>query len=66
MNIRTYLKVKYLKQYPEELEHCKKIHPGAFIEGSEEMELRLDFNLIQSIYEDQIDDIESFYVEVFW
>jgi hypothetical protein len=57
---------EYLKQYPEELEHCKKLHPEAFIEDSEEMELRLDFNLIQSIYEDQIDDIESFYVEVFW
>ena len=58
----------YLKSYPDELEHCKKIHPEAFIEGSKEYELRLDFNLIWSVYQDEVDEsyMESFYVLVSW
>jgi hypothetical protein len=56
---------EYLKKYPSELEHSKKIHPDAFVKG-DIMELRIDLNLIQSVYEDQIDDIGSFYVKVFW
>ena len=35
---------KYLKKYTDELEHCKKIHPDAFIQGTNEYELR--FNLV--------------------
>ena len=59
---------KYLKDYPEELEHCKKIHPNAFLAGTDEYELRLDFNLIWSTYEDDVDDnyMEMFYVLVSW
>jgi hypothetical protein len=56
----------YLNQYPDELENCKKIHPEAFIEGSKEKELRLDLNLIWSVYEEEIEDPESFSVKVFW
>lgn len=59
---------KYLKKYPDELEHSKKIHPNAFIEGTNEYELRLDFNLIWSTYEDDVDEdyMEMFYVLVSW
>lgn len=48
-----------------ELEHSKRIHPEAFREGKEK-ELRLDFNLIWSVYEDDIGDPEMFYVIVTW
>lgn len=57
---------KYLKENPGELEHCKKIHPMAFIEDSKERELRLDLNLIWSVYDDQIQDSEAFAVKVSW
>jgi hypothetical protein len=56
---------KYLREYPEEIEHCKKTFPMAFIEGPEK-ELRLDFNLIISLYEEIIPDIESFPVLTSW
>lgn len=58
--------LKYLKENPQELEHSKKIHPEAFIEGTKENNLRKDLNLILSIYQDDIEDIEEFYVLVKW
>ena len=58
-------KSKYLNEYPEELEHCKKIHPEAFVDG-DIMELRKDLNLIMSLYEDDVPDIESFPVITTW
>lgn len=66
--------LNYLKNYPSELEHCKKIHPEAFIEGNKEYELRKDFNLIQFVYQDELDNkysklgssIEMFAVSVDW
>lgn len=57
---------KYLKQYPQELEYSKKIFPLSYIDGNIEKELRLDFNLIISKYDDYIDDIECFSVMVEW
>jgi hypothetical protein len=39
-------------------------HPEAFEEGTPQYELRLDFNLIWSVYEDEIEDIEAFPVKV--
>ncbi len=57
---------EYLNKYPEELEHCKITHPEAFVNRSDEYELRLDFNLILSIYEKHIDDIEVFSVLINW
>jgi hypothetical protein len=57
---------EYLNKYPDELEHCKKTHPEAFIDGSKEKELRLDLNLIWSVYQEEIEDSESFSVKVFW
>ena len=60
-------KVQYLDKYPEDLDHSKKIHPEAFKNGTKENELRLDFNLIWSVYDDEIgDDVESFPVMVSW
>ena len=60
-------KVKYLDKYPEDLEHSKKIHPEAFKVGTKDNELRLDFNLIWSVYDDEIgDNVESFPVMVSW
>lgn len=56
-------KTKYLKEYPSDLEHSKKVFKSAFIEGKD-MELRLDFNLILSLYEDHILDIGSFPVMI--
>jgi hypothetical protein len=51
----------YLTKYPDELDHCKKIHPEAFKEGSDEKDIRIDLNLIWSVYQDEIgDDVESF------
>lgn len=49
----------------DEIKHSMKIHPDAFQEGKAK-ELRLDFNLIWSTYEDDIDDPEQFYVLVNW
>lgn len=60
---------KYLSEYPDELEHCKKIHPEAFTEGTKEYDLRLDFNLIIHVYQDDFKDfnyIEEFSVLVNW
>jgi len=40
---------KYIQEYPDELEHCKKIHPEAFIDeylDPKIKEIRLDLNLI--------------------
>jgi hypothetical protein len=51
----------YLTKYPDELDHCKKIHPEAFKEGSDEKDIRLDLNLIWSVYQEEIgDDVGSF------
>lgn len=56
----------YLKKYPEDLERMKPIHPNAFVEGTTEYELRLDFNLIIHIYQDDfIDDKDFNYIEAF-
>lgn len=43
--------LNYLKEYPEELERSKKIHPEAFKDGIEK-EIRLDLNLILCVYQD--------------
>ncbi len=53
---------EYLIKYPDELEHCKKTHSEAFKENSKEMDIRLDLNLIWSVYQDEIedDDVDSF------
>jgi hypothetical protein len=56
----------YLKEYPQELEHSKKTFPKSYIDGNIEKELRLDFNLIISKYEDHIEDIGSFSVMCDW
>lgn len=65
-------KTKYLEEYPDELAHSQQMHPNAFKDylkpgsGSQkEIDLRLDLNLIMSIYEDDITDIEQFYVSNF-
>ena len=58
--------LKYLKDYPEELERCKEIFPESFIIGSVEYELRLDFNLIWYVYEKEIEDIGMFTVKTQW
>ena len=54
--------LKYLKDYPEEVEHCKKTFPEATIDGSVEQELQKDFNLIWFTYEKHIDNVEQFYI----
>ena len=70
----------YIKEYPEELEHCKKTHPDAFIdymgpgkENKKVVDLRLDLNLILHVYQDEIGNgfglgqsMESFPVMVCW
>ncbi len=56
---------KYLKEYPEELEHSKKTFPQSYVDGTEK-ELRLDFNLILSKYEDHIEDMGMFSVMCDW
>lgn len=63
----------YVKEYPEELEHCKKVHPDAFMnymgpgKGDKEVvDLRLDLNLILHVYQDEIEDMEMFSVLVSW
>lgn len=53
---------KYVKQYENELEHSKKIHPEAFIEGTLESEIRKDLNLIWSVYEADDGEVEMFHV----
>lgn len=59
--------LNYLKKYPDELEHCKRTHPSAFVDGPEK-ELRLDLNLILHVYQDDIseDGVESFSVITQW
>lgn len=56
---------KYLKEYPEDLEHSKKTFPQSYVDGTEK-ELRLDFNLILSKYEDHIEDMGMFSVMCDW
>lgn len=62
----------YLKKYPNELEHCKKIHPDAFEDSDysneDKINLRKDFNLIWSVYESEVDEsyMEMFPVIVKW
>lgn len=58
--------LSYLKKYPSELEHCKKTHPYAFIDGSEESELRRDLNLIWYTYESDVTDPGSFSILPDW
>lgn len=55
--------IKANEKYPDEVEHCHKTFPESFIEG-EDREMRLDFNLIWSVYEDDIEDVENFLVSV--
>ncbi len=57
---------KYLEEYPEELSHSKKTFPFSYIDGRIEKELRLDFNLILSVYEEHIEDMECFSVMPDW
>ena len=59
--------------YEQEVAHSKTIHPDAFPDyiqkgsGVKSMyELRLDLNLIWQVYEDDIDDPESFHVLTQW
>lgn len=54
------------EHYEEEVKHSKKIHPNAFIVGTEEYEIRLDLNLIWKVYEDDISDPENFSIMVEW
>jgi len=58
--------LEYIKKYPKEIEHWKKIHPENFIKDSKEFELRLDFNFIWYIYEKEIKDVEAFPVLIDW
>lgn len=60
---------KALKEYPKTLEDSKLSHPEAFYDeylDPEVKELRLDLNLILSVYEKDIDDIEAFPVMIKW
>ena len=43
----------------DEVEHSKKIHPEAFISGTKEETIRLDLNLIWSVYQDDMNEKES-------
>ena len=62
----------YLKKYPTELEHCRKIHPEALEDSNhpneDKINLRKDFNLIWSVYENEVDEsyMEMFPVMVSW
>lgn len=64
--------IKFLDKYPEEIEHSKKTWPSAFegnnVSKKEDIELRMDLNLIWYVYEDEMneDSIEQFAVLVFW
>lgn len=66
--------LSYIKEYPNEIEDCKKIHPEAFVENSKESELRKDLNLIWYVYESEMDNnkshlgdsVELFAVMVSW
>lgn len=65
--------LKYNHDYPGEVERSKTIHPDAFLNyikpGSGDkkiQDLRIDFNLIWYVYEDQIEDPESFPVITKW
>lgn len=49
---------KHLQKYKDELEHSKITFPESFIDGSKK-ELRLDINLIWSVYEDDMIESES-------
>lgn len=57
---------KYIIEHPHEIEHCKKIHPEAFIKGTLEYEIRLDLNCIWSTYDIDGEEIEQFYIEPNW
>lgn len=50
---------KHLQKYPDELEHSKKTFPASFTDESDWKELRLDLNLIWSVYEDDMLESES-------
>lgn len=54
--------LKYIKEYQDEIERCKKTFIEATIEGSIKQQLQKDFNLIWFTYEDQIDNVEQFYI----
>lgn len=66
--------LNYLKEYPDDLEHSKKIHPEAFVNGTKENELRKDLNLIWFVYQDEMnnefsklhDSVGMFAVSVDW
>ena len=51
--------IKYLEKYPGELSHSKSQFPESFIDGNKNKELRLDLNLIWSVYEDEMVDSEA-------
>lgn len=57
---------KYIKEYPDELKNSKETFPLSYIDGNIEKDLRLDFNLIMSKYDEHIKDIGSFSVMVNW
>lgn len=50
----------------EELEHSKQIHPEAFVKGSKEESLRLDFNFIWSTYDVKGEEVEAFFIQPNW
>lgn len=65
--------LNYLKKYPEELDSSKKNHPEAFEnymgEGTgdpDKINLRKDLNLILYVYQDDIEDIETFSIITTW
>ena len=47
----------------KDIENSKNVFAQAFIDGPEK-ELRLDLNLIYSVYEDDIEDLENFLVVI--
>jgi hypothetical protein len=48
----------------DEIENSQKVFPESFINNSIEKQMRLDFNLIWSVYQDDIEDIENFLVTI--
>ena len=54
------------KSDAEEIEHSKTIHPEAFVSGTKEEALRLDFNLIWSTYDVDGDEVEEFFIQPNW
>ena len=49
-----------------DINHCKSIHPEAFIDGTKENELRKDFNLIWYECDAKGEEIEMFYIIPEW